>query len=104
MDHVGDDIESKVSNYFGDRLVVNIDDLAAILCVEVKTLRGLANDGRIECLVMGNGRQRPRRRFTREHVIAFLRGASPGAAKGRHATELARVREAVRRQAAKVRS
>jgi hypothetical protein len=54
--------------------------------------------------VMGNGRQRPRRRFTREHVIAFLRGASPGAAKGRHATELARVREAVRRQAAKVRS
>lgn len=97
-------IESIVDEFFGDKLVLSMEEVAAILRVEVKTLRGLANDGRIECLVMGSGRSRPRRRFTREHVVAFLETPASTGARGSDATELARMREAVRRRAADGRS
>ena len=63
-----------VGDSFGGRLYMTSEETAGILKVDVKTLRKLCKAGKIGFVVVGMGFRRPRRRFTREHVVSFLAG------------------------------
>jgi hypothetical protein len=86
---------STLDTLFSGRLYVTIEETARILDLDVKTLRGLCEAGRIDFIVVGSGRLRPRRRFTQEHVAAFLSGGSPKTFSSPHRSD---VRAAVRRR------
>ena len=95
---------NRLDELFADRILAMPCDVAAILGIEVRSLRALCRSGRIQCVVTGDGRERPRRRFTREHVRAFLDAPAPAEVREGGTIEASRVREAVRRRIAAVRS
>jgi predicted ArsR family transcriptional regulator len=96
--------EERIRFLFADRLTITLAEVAAILRVEVKTVRALCNTGQLGCVTLGVGRSRPRRRFTSEHVLAFLHRPTTVGKPEASAIEADRVRAAVRRRVAAYRS
>lgn len=95
------DILARLDLLFSERYFATLSEVAGAIGLDAKTLAAMAGAGRIEYVAMGASTTRPRRRFAKEHVLAFLRTPTPPATpRVEVSVDTARIREAVRRRLA----